>query len=195
VHSAKGLEFRHVVLLDGGWSTQEDNLSDERRLYYVGMTRAEQTLTLCEFADANPFSRCLTQEIQRREFLGTHLPELEIRFQQLSLKDIDIGFAGRQPPQAPIHDAIRNLREGDPLTLKEEAGHYQWLDGYGNVVGRAAKSFQLPIGFDQCEVAAVIVWSVRDSDEQFRKLHQCERWEVLVPRVRGSFAANLHPYN
>ncbi len=49
VHSAKGLEFRHVVLLDGGWNTDEEELEAERRLYYVGMTRAEQTLTLCEF--------------------------------------------------------------------------------------------------------------------------------------------------
>ncbi|WP_162960686.1 3'-5' exonuclease, partial [Pseudomonas aeruginosa] len=68
VHSAKGLEFRHVVLLDGGWSNRSDTLSDERRLYYVGMTRAEQTLTVCEFAAGNPFSRHLSNAATSKVF-------------------------------------------------------------------------------------------------------------------------------
>ncbi|MDH4562298.1 RecQ family ATP-dependent DNA helicase [Pseudomonas sp. BN411] len=185
VHSAKGLEFRHVVLLDGGWSAQADSLSDERRLYYVGMTRAEQTLTLCEFADGNPFSCCLARDVPRREFLGRHLLDLEVRFQQLTLKDIDIGFAGRQLPNARIHEIIRSLREGDPLTLKEEAGRYQLLDRQGNLVGRTAKSFRPQIAFDRCEVAAVMVRFAEDGEEQYRDLNKCERWEVVVPRGRG----------
>lgn len=185
VHSAKGLEFRHVILLDGGWSTQVDTLADERRLYYVGMTRAEQTLTLCEFADGNPFSRGLMKDVQLHEFQGQPLPELEVRFQQLTLKEIDIGFAGRQSPHTRIHKAVEALREGDPLTLKEEAGRYQLLDRQGNVVGRTAKSFQPQIGFDQCEVAAVMVRFTEDSEEQYRDLNKCERWEVVVPRGLG----------
>src|SRR5699024_9683523 len=32
VHSAKGREFRHVVLLDGGWRTDNRHAADERRL-------------------------------------------------------------------------------------------------------------------------------------------------------------------
>lgn len=185
VHSAKGLEFRHVVLLDGGWSTQVDTLADERRLYYVGMTRAEQTLTLCEFVDGNLFSRSLMRDVQQHAFQGKHLPELEVRFQQLTLKEIDIGFAGRQSPHARIHEAVEALREGDPLALKEEAGRYQLLDRQGNVVGRTAKSFQPQIGFDQCEVAAVMVRFAEDGEEQYRDLNKCERWEVVVPRGRG----------
>lgn len=185
VHSAKGLEFRHVVLLDGGWSTQENTLADERRLYYVGMTRAEQTLTLCEFADGNPFSRSLTKNIQQYVFQGKALPELEIRFQQLALKEIDIGFAGRQQPHAQIHKAIKNLREGDSLTLREDAGRYQLFDTQGNMVGRTSKLFQPQIGFNHCEVAAVLVRFAEDSEEQYRNLHKCERWEVVVLKGRG----------
>lgn len=71
------------------------------------------------------------------------------------------------------------------LTLKEEAGRYQLLDRQGNVVGRTAKSFQPQIGFDQCEVAAVMVRFTEDSEEQYRDLNKCERWEVVVPRGRG----------
>ena len=185
VHSAKGLEFRHVVLLDGGWSVQPDGLSDERRLYYVGMTRAEQTLTLCEFGDGNPFSRSLARVINQREFYGKPIAELEMRFQQLTLKDIDIGFAGRYALRSPIHLAIGNLREGDPLTLKKEGDRYQLLDAQGTVVGRTAKSFQTQGGLDQCDVAAITVRFSDDSEEQYRGMNKCERWEVVVPRLRG----------
>ncbi|WP_164198455.1 hypothetical protein, partial [Stenotrophomonas maltophilia] len=70
---------------------------DERRLYYVGMTRAEQTLTLCEFSTANPFSGSLSVDIAQQAFTGDYSAALERRYLQLSLKDIDIGFAGRSP--------------------------------------------------------------------------------------------------
>jgi DNA helicase II / ATP-dependent DNA helicase PcrA len=54
LHSAKGLEFDHVFLagLEEGVfphfrsSNDQDELEEERRLCYVGMTRARQTLTL-----------------------------------------------------------------------------------------------------------------------------------------------------
>ena len=50
-HRAKGLEFDHVVVLDGGWeSTGRDEDADApRRLYYVAMTRARRTLALMRF--------------------------------------------------------------------------------------------------------------------------------------------------
>jgi len=51
-HGAKGLEFDHVVVLDGGWRTNGQEALAERRLYYVAMTRARQTLALCRMADA-----------------------------------------------------------------------------------------------------------------------------------------------
>ncbi len=91
-----------MVLLDGGWNTQESVLADERRLYYVGMARAEQALTLCEFADSNPFSHSLTEGIQQSVFTGERLAGLETPFQQLTLKDIDIGFSGRHASSAKI---------------------------------------------------------------------------------------------
>ncbi len=61
VHRAKGLEFDHVAILDGGWentSRQEDGAAP-RRLYYVAMTRGRQTLTLMKTGAANPFLNAL----------------------------------------------------------------------------------------------------------------------------------------
>ena len=47
-HRAKGLEFDHVVILEGRWRRHQGREDDEatRRLYYVAMTRARLTLTL-----------------------------------------------------------------------------------------------------------------------------------------------------
>ncbi|HDQ4105115.1 TPA: RecQ family ATP-dependent DNA helicase [Pseudomonas aeruginosa] len=186
VHSAKGLEFRHVVLLDGGWSAKSDSQPDERRLYYVGMTRAEQTLTLCEFSGGNPFSRCLVGEVMDRGFQGEALPALDKRFLSLSLTDIDLDYAGRQPPSAVIHRALVGLQPGDPLTLQAHDERYLILDANGQVVGRTAKSFKLALEVEYCEVAAIVVRRSDLCEQQYREWHRSEQWEFVVPRVVGS---------
>ena len=50
-HGAKGLEFDHVVVLDGGWEStgKGEDADAPRRLYYVAMTRARRTLALMRF--------------------------------------------------------------------------------------------------------------------------------------------------
>lgn len=54
LHSAKGLEFRQVYLIDVNESVMpykkavlKRDIEEERRLFYVGMTRAKEKLTIC----------------------------------------------------------------------------------------------------------------------------------------------------
>ncbi|MCK8626878.1 DNA helicase PcrA [Fructobacillus cardui] len=82
LHAAKGLEFPTVFLIGleeglfplGRAAQDEDQLEEERRLAYVGITRAEQTLYL-----TNAFSRLLygrTQANQPSRFIDEISPEL-----------------------------------------------------------------------------------------------------------------------
>lgn len=185
VHAAKGLEFRHVVVLDGSWDAPPDQLEEARRLYYVGMTRAEETLTLCSFEAGNPFAATLGTLVQRRRFEGHHMPALDVQYQTLTLGDVDLGFSGRQRPDDPIHEAIGRLESGDPLELRPAGDRYLILDSDGNTVGRTAKSFKLSFALDGCEVAGIVTRYKTDTEQDFIATVRCQQWEVVVPRLRG----------
>ncbi|MHC4873151.1 MAG: ATP-dependent helicase [Planctomycetota bacterium] len=79
LHSAKGLEFPHVYLIgmQEGLiphknSMEFDDVSEERRLAYVGLTRAQETLTL-SYAKSRSF-RGKTTEMKPSRFLA-EIPE------------------------------------------------------------------------------------------------------------------------
>ena len=60
-HRAKGLQFDHVIVLDGAWHrvSRDEDPDAPRRLYYVAMTRARHTLGLMRLAPGQPLQRSL----------------------------------------------------------------------------------------------------------------------------------------
>ncbi len=82
LHAAKGLEFPHVYLvgfeedsLPHHQSQDADGLEEERRLAYVGITRAEQSLTLCHAKTRQKFGEL--QHCEPSRFLF-ELPEEDL---------------------------------------------------------------------------------------------------------------------
>ena len=58
LHGAKGLEWEKVYLVGASESTlpwKGESIDEERRLFYVGITRAKQTLVLSYAGKPSPF--------------------------------------------------------------------------------------------------------------------------------------------
>ncbi|MDP8161110.1 DNA helicase Rep [Pasteurella atlantica] len=108
LHASKGLEFPHIFLvgmeeglLPHQTSMDENNIEEERRLAYVGITRAQQTLT---------FSLCKT----RRQYGEIIKPEPS-RF-LMELPQDDLQWERDKPPiteqqkQQKVSDNVARLR-------------------------------------------------------------------------------------
>ena len=194
-HRAKGLEFDHVAVLDGGWDRpgRNEDADAPRRLYYVAMTRARQTLTLARFdGGRNPLLDTLRRHrsvLRRKPAKLPPVPAaLDDRYIRPGLDEIDLGFAGRRDRRDPVHGAIAALSPGDPLEARiAEGGRWLLLDRNGRVVGRLAGNgkFTPPSGMRcrSAEVLAVVGWSRDASEPQYRDSLKCDTWEVLVPEL------------
>ena len=209
-HKAKGLEFDHVVILDGRWNTagNGEDAGTPRRLYYVAMTRARETLALMQLDDAGrPDPRDKALAARQGERAGTLLrslagapsvvqrqapqpdiadPRLDERIMECTLGDVFVSFAGRKAPGNRTHRAIAALSPGDPLSLVQASGHWKVVDGNGRQVGRMAKRWSVPAGM---AIAKAVVggiftrWAKDESDEEWKKRLRCDTWEVVVPRL------------
>ena len=196
-HRAKGLEFDHVAVLDGGWSNVDKGEDPDapRRLYYVAMTRARQTLALVRFQGSHPaggstrpsfvkepeppaysgrlhslpytFSNNGSILHRTSDGLQPETPELSHQYRRPSLREVYLGFAGRCHDNHPVHRAIAVLSPGDQLETRiAKTGHWELLDRSGMVVGRLAQAFEPPPG-TRCRSATVfaVVAWSRDASE------------------------------
>jgi len=146
LHSAKGLEFPVVFLIgleEGVFPhsrslMEEDEMEEERRLMYVGVTRAEQELyitnaqmrTLFGRTSMNPESRFI-KEIPSE--LIENLNE-EIKKKQASTATSSFAAARRQDKRPPVMRPIAASTGGDQLSwsVGDKAEHKKW--GIGTVV-------------------------------------------------------------
>ena len=191
-HRAKGLEFDHVVVLDGGWDSigYGEDADASRRLYYVAMTRARQTLTLSRFAGVHPFQDVLLDlpsVLQRQENASfpPAAPELRRHYRRLNLGDVFLNFSGRKHSSHSVHRAIAALSAGDLLKVREGSWKWELLDHDGTVVGQLARSFKSPAGM-RCTFATVYGIVTRDrerTDPQYQTGLRCDKWEVVVPEL------------
>jgi ATP-dependent DNA helicase RecQ len=190
-HRAKGLEFSHVVVLDGSWDRRDSSEDRDaaRRLYYVAMTRAQETLTLVRWGHGNALIDSLPNDtcVLQRRIIPPAVPKTDLlrTYARLSLKSVDLGFAGRQAATHPVHAAIRALRPGDPVELFQQGERFEIRDGAGRVVGRLAKAYLVPRGCRcvEARVAAVVVRRLEDTEPDYRDAVRCDQWEVVVPEL------------
>ena len=191
-HRAKGLEFDHVVVLDGSWDRigHKEDKDAPRRLYYVAMTRALQTLTLSRFDGVHELHHtldgCPSVLYRNPVELPSPFPALSRIYRQLSLSEIDLGFAGRFHIRHRVHKDISALVPGEPLDAHLN-GQERWelFDRNGNRVGRLASSYAAPQGMIclSAKVLAVVTRTRELSEPQYQDSIKCDAWEIVVPEM------------
>ena len=201
-HRAKGLEFDHVVVLDGGWDRvgRAEDVDAPRRLYYVAMTRARQTLTLARFQGPHRIQDSIptTTAVLRRQApvnLPSPRPELSRHYCQLNMSDVFLSFAGYRHAGHNVHQAIEVLSPGDPLEVRVRSGRWELLDGNGIVVGQLRRDFNerrtgrktcMPHDGIRCSfgrVLAVVTWDKERSEPEYEDRLLRDNWEVVIPEL------------
>jgi ATP-dependent DNA helicase RecQ len=191
LHGSKGLEFGHVLIADGGWGTN-GHAEEERRLFYVGMTRARETLTLLEIKGSrHPHLSLLDGDWLLRTEPVVEPPPPEIiarRYTRLTPADLDLGYAGRQGPGAPVHRHLLALNQGDQLNWRLDGASLLLLDRSGNPVARlskrAAAEWQPRIErIEQIRVQAMLQRDRRNEPPEYAEHRRCERWEVPLAEI------------
>ena len=208
VHSAKGLEFDHVVILGGGWKKsigkfQKHLIVNERRLYYVAMTRAKQTLLIVNRRDELlPFAAELKQAtIGEYESINAPSNQQMVTYAYLGVKDIVLSYPGWQTQKSPIHQALRQARTLDPVKLKpssqkpDKIGVY---NGRNRLIARLSKSacqkynqYDWGNSIIEARIFALIRRTKNDrprseafQDSQDFKPTKVDSWEIPLIQIR-----------
>jgi hypothetical protein len=124
-HGAKGLEFDKVILfparrpsdLPARRPPDPTDLAEERRLYYVGVTRARHRLILTTFGDANEFAAELDAPLTDMQAFAARLPPIKGGLfdcdpSHVQLVSVDVRRA---------QGIIAGLKEGDPLEIASDS--------------------------------------------------------------------------
>ncbi len=188
-HRAKGLQFDHVVILNGGWDRASKNEDHEagRRLFYVAMTRARHSLTLLTsgahpLLKENGLKSVLCRSVSPD--LGDYIPQIN-SYQMPTLDSVDLSFAGRQNSNHEIHAAICNAEVGASLTLEFRDPYWMLLDTKKRMLGRMAKAWRPPPGhvFASGHVGAIIQWRKADNGEEYLQYIKRDNWETVLPEM------------
>ena len=189
-HRAKGLEFEHVAVIDGDWLRpgRGEDPDAPRRLYYVAMTRAKQSLLLARMGGhahmldgVEGVPGIKSRRLELPESVPPELYRLHVR---AKLSEVDLGYAGRFAEMNKVHQSIKRLQPGDALELKLDDERWLLLDKVGNLVGRMARGFKPRpnMRYLETSVAAVISRFEEDSASEYRQHFRCPKWEVVVPK-------------
>ena len=194
VHGSKGLEFDHVAILDGNWAPRPDRRQrhipadpdENRRLFYVAMTRARRSLVMVQDGKPHPFvADAIGCNAVLARPVATTSPDAPLlrRYETPALDSIDLGFSGSHAESSAIHRRISALQPGAPLSLRQEGERWALADANGHKVGQMARKFRPEPGAHlvSATVHAVLVRTLQMTEESYRQRYRVERWEVVIP--------------
>ncbi len=192
IHSSKGMEFPHVFILDGDWGRRPHNRSEweeERRVMYVGMTRAEETLRLMKIPSRpNPFLREIRGDfVVSRTYTGDVIEnELQNkRYEIIGLNEVYMDYAGCFHNGHRIHKHLGCLEAGQCVAFHQNYQTVEIHDCDGCCVARLSKEgvARWSHRLDQIQELRVVALLRRDCDdpnEEFLGRIKADHWELPV---------------
>jgi ATP-dependent DNA helicase RecQ len=185
-HRSKGLEFDHVVILNGGWKALSRGEDGEapRRLFYVAMTRARRSLAIVTqgqhvFVQADSESEILRKVAPA---LPASLPKPD-QYQLPDMSLVDLSYAGRLPDSNTTLAAIATAQIDDPIQLERRDDRWFFRDRHGRILGRMAANWTPPTGtiLVSGKVGAIVRWRKADNDAAFQAYIKRNEWETVLP--------------
>ena len=188
IHAAKGTEYDHVLVC-GDWSgTQRAAAEEERRILYVGITRARSTLSVFHRLDApNPFIAELVGPCFHARHAAGEVVRQDVQlfsYDVLGLGDIYLDFAGRHDAGHQIHAELAALDCGALLSLESQGGRLALVSPRGVPVAMLSASATAEWVGRVANVASVRVLGFVErfaddtEDESFRAQLRVSRWSV-----------------
>lgn len=188
IHAAKGTEYDHVLLV-GSWSIPAEKVRQEegRRLLYVGLTRARQTLALLQTARTAPgFVDALSGPAVLRRALAARPSETPaVTYETLGLDGLYLNYAAAFPPYDAIHRALAGLQPGSVLEFQERSeGHLALVTPEGLAVARLSARGEAEwrprlAAIRRVRVLAMIRRHLDQTLEPvFRERARVEQWEI-----------------
>jgi ATP-dependent DNA helicase RecQ len=194
IHSAKGMEFPHVFILDGDWHAQtgKNQWEEERRVMYVGMTRAEETLHLLKLsAKANPFLKELRGNfmmpfVYRGKADTTSVENRQ--YKMLGLEQIYMDYAAGFPEGHRIHEQLSKLGAGDSVSFCEKSSRIEIHNGNGNCLARLSQESSKKWSEHLEDILDVRVLAMyrrnkEDPADGFQERIKIDSWELPILEV------------
>jgi ATP-dependent DNA helicase RecQ len=191
IHSVKGMEFSHVFILDGAWTVPATE--EQRRLFYVAMTRAKETLSLLQRQDQrNPYLQVLVGDFvvhrDSEDYSTPDTPVARVKYTVLGLKDFDLSYAGSFTKNNSIHRTLASLKVGEIVTLNQHDDKIE-IQHNGLTIALLSKTAQQqwqPM-LDKVQSVCIIAMITRyrtDNEEQYQTRCKVDQWEVPMLEVR-----------
>ncbi len=195
IHGAKGLEFPHVLIPATGLESPPTSgeAEEERRVFYVGMTRACETLTLIDRRDLDHphLAHVVGPAVLLREDharLNVSREVLDRRYEMLGMADFYLDWAGRAVADDPLHRRISSVAPGTELIFRAGGKHLDLHLRRGGPVARLSKAAcerWTPVldRVREVRVLALIQRWAGDGDPEYGSLLKTDSWEVPVAEV------------
>jgi ATP-dependent DNA helicase RecQ len=190
-HSVKGMEFPCVFILDGGW--KQKNIEEERRLFYVAMTRSINAVYACRIQGSqNPHIQFLEQNnfthVKAAGEAGINEFNEDLTVAILGLEDLFISYAASFPEDSAIHQALAVLNPMDIIYIVEKKNHIYLENNHHQIIARLsnkgkAKWHNHTQTILHARVLGIVRRQKSDSKDYDGKHEKIELWELPIVEI------------